>query len=378
MTGMPREESEPGATPHHASGQHEQMEEAFDQATILAAVDHALRESLLGYAEQLPPTLIQMGKMALSSPGKVMYETLLLPADDGEAQATLTPRWPLYVIACYRAAVGREGRDTWKEAVPAAVAVEIAMAAADLLDEIADDDPSLIVRHYGPGQALNTANLMLVMAQQVLLKAARRANGERALDALGALQEMLVDAAVGQHLDMLYDKMGGGEVDLEMSARVTELKAGTLIGGACRMGALMARADKQIVDLLEKFGRAMGGIAQIINDIQDVLPLEEGSDSLQVERKTDVALRKRTMPIVFALRDDAPKPNALQRAFGGEAGIDEEEQRLAVIEAGGVQFAQLVMEVHKQNALEAIEELEELRPGARRVLGHLMASDEQV
>jgi geranylgeranyl pyrophosphate synthase len=249
------------------------------------------------------------------------------------------------------------------------------MAAADLLDEIADDDPSPIVRQYGPGQALNTANLMLVMAQQVLLKAARMSGGDKALDALGTLQEMLVDAAVGQHLDMLYDRMGAGEVDLEMSARVTELKAGTLIAGACRMGALMARADKQLVDLLDKFGRAMGGIAQIINDIQDVVPLEEGSGGAEIERKTDVALHKRTMPIVFTLRDDAPKPNALQRAFAGEAGIDEEEQRRAVIEAGGVQFAQLVMEVHKQNALEAIEELEALRPGARQVLGHLMASE---
>ncbi|HYO48636.1 MAG TPA: polyprenyl synthetase family protein [Chloroflexia bacterium] len=368
---MSQRESEADAASQHPGS------EPFDQAAILAAVDHALRESLLGYAGQLPPTLIQMGKMALSAPGKVMHETLLLPVDEGEggAQITLTPRWPLYVIACYQAAVGREGRDTWKEAMPAAVAVEIAMAAADLLDEIADDDPSPIVRQYGPGQALNTANLMLVMAQQVLLKAARGANGERALDALGALQEMLVDAAMGQHLDMLYDRMGAGEVDLEMSARVTELKAGTLIGGACRMGALMAGADKQVVDLLEKFGRAMGGIAQIINDIQDVLPAEEGSGGSEIERKTDVALHKRTMPIVFTLRDDAPKPNALQRAFSGEAGIDEEEQRRAVIEAGGVQFAQLVMEVHKQNALEAIEELEALRPGAREVLGHLIASE---
>ncbi|HEX9987391.1 MAG TPA: polyprenyl synthetase family protein [Chloroflexia bacterium] len=373
MTGMPRDGREAEAS-QHASGEQGYAGEPVGQAAILAAVDHALRESLLGYAGQLPPTLIQMGKMALSAPGKVMHETLLLPAEEGESQPALTPRWPLYVIACYQAAVGQEGWDTWKEAVPAAVAVEIAMAAADLLDEITDGDPSPIVRQYGSGQALNTANLMLVMAQQVLLKAARGNNRERALAALGALQEMLVDAAVGQHLDMLYGRMGAGEVDLEMSVRVTELKAGTLISGACRMGALMSGADRQVVDLLAKFGKAMGGIAQIINDIQDVLPLEEGNGGVEIERKTDVALRKRTLPIVFTLRDEAPKPNALQRAFGGEDGIGEEEQRRAVVEAGGVQFAQLVMEVHRQNALETIEELEELRPGARRLLGHLIAS----
>jgi competence protein ComQ len=353
------------------------MISAFDPSPFITAVDEELHKRLIEYSEILPPSLILIGKMALSGPGKVMSRSLVKTGNDSQPQ--ITPRWPLYVLLSYQAAQPSEQRDKWQEAVPAAAAAEIAMAAADLLDELTDDDPSPIAAKYGAGQALNTANLMLVMAQQVLQKHAHSGGGERALNALGALQDMLVQAAVGQHLDMLYDDMGPTEVTPEMSAHMTSLKAGALIAGACRMGALMSGADAHVVELLARFGKEIGGIAQIVNDIQDVLPHETTSDAVFPEPKTDLRLRKRTLPVVFTLRDDSPEPNALQRTFSDpQAGpVDEEELRQAVLSAGGVQFAQLVIQVHEQNALGVLQELESLRPGARQVLAPLMAAVDQ-
>jgi hypothetical protein len=52
--------------------------------------------------------------------------------------------------------------------------------------------------------------------------------------------------------------------------------------------------------------------------------------------------------------------------------VDEEALRRAVVDAGGVQFAQLVMQVHRENCKQIIEELEALRPGARDVLAPLL------
>jgi geranylgeranyl pyrophosphate synthase len=266
--------------------------------------------------------------------------------------------------------------------MPAAISVEIAMAAADLIDEISDEDPSLIITRYGLGQALNTANLMLVMAQQILLRNALQEGGEgrqgenRTLLALGALQEMLVEAAVGQHLDMLYQGMGIDQVTVEMSGEMTAKKAGALIGGACRMGALMAGANPQVVELITRFGREIGGIAQLKNDLRDVLPpTDREIADATYQPKTDLRLRKRTIPIVFALHDDSPEPNLLQRVFNNQAeGADEEEMRQAVVSAGGTNFAQLVMDIHLQNASQALQELESLQPGAHSILAHLLHS----
>ena len=86
-------------------------------------------------------------------------------------------------------------------------------------------------------------------------------------------------------------------------------------------------------------------------------------------RKTDLRHRKRTLPIVFTLRDEFSDPNPLQRAFAGEEGpFEEEALSQAVVDAGGIQFAQLVIEVHRQNAIQSLAELDALRPGARKVL----------
>ncbi|MDQ3929264.1 MAG: polyprenyl synthetase family protein [Chloroflexota bacterium] len=344
---------------------------------FLEATDEHLTAALLDYASIMPLSLINIGKLALSAPGKVMSAVSLMQQPGGFAPSTW-PRWPLYVIEAFRAG---SPSGAWREALPGAVAVEIAMAAADLLDELADDDPSPVVARYGPGQALNTANLMLVMSQQVLLKALSGGN-DRYLAALDALQEMLVEAAVGQHLDMLYDKMGPDEVTLEMSAEVTAKKAGALIGGAWRVGAVISGAGAPVVDLLARLGREIGGYAQLSNDIEAVLPLDISSGDANPttgggppERKTDLRLRKRTMPVVFTLREEGGAPNPLQRAFRDPDyanSVGEETLRRAVVEAGGVQFAQLVMEVHAQNILQLLGELEELRPGAAGVLAYLL------
>lgn len=351
----------------------------------LEATNEALTQALLDYTSVMPMSLITIGKTALLAPGKVMRAVVEMSQSQDDAPPSPLPRWPLYVIAAYMVGAGSQKVDTWRRALPGAVAVEIAMAAADLLDELTDDDPSPIVAQYGAGQALNTGCLMLVMAQQILLKAAI-SNGEHVLVALEALQSMLVEAAVGQHLDMLYGSMAADEVTLEMSVGVTEKKAGALIAGACRVGALLSGAEPPVVDLLARLGRELGGIAQVVNDIQDVLPvgdmpldlapIESGS-----ERKTDLRLRKCTLPIVFALRDDSAQPNALQMAFGMPAGsapfapLDEEKLRRAVVEAGGVQFANLIIEVHSQNIAHILGELEELRTGARQALALVLPLD---
>src|SRR5207249_4723749 len=135
-----------------------------------------------------------MGKYALAAPGKV-----LSPRRDPLDAATL-PRWPLFVLLSCQTASPPGSQNAWRSALPAAVAVEIAMTAADLLDEITDDDPSPFMSEYGQGQTLNIANLMLVMAQQTLAWSAQEGGGQRALAALNALQDMLVHAATGQHL----------------------------------------------------------------------------------------------------------------------------------------------------------------------------------
>lgn len=356
--------------------QHQTTDYGYPQLVhYLDAVSDTLKEILASLSGTLPATLLQIGKQALTAPGKVMAAELMTIAGEDPRSLPL-PRWPLQVILAYQAVLPEEERSTWRRALPAAAAYEIVIAATDLLDELADEDPSPVVRLYGPGQALNTANVLLVIAQHTLLKDALGAGGERALRALESLFETLLQAGGGQHLDMLYSTLGPNDVDLDMSAHVTSLKAGALIGGACRVGALMAGAEGEVLELLTRLGKETGGIAQIINDIQDVLPQAATASADEVslaERKTDLLLRKRTLPIVFTLREEGEKPNALQRAFdSGDTQPGEDELTQAILEGGGIQFAQLIIEVHRQNIRDVLDRLEALRPGSREILAPLI------
>jgi geranylgeranyl pyrophosphate synthase len=340
-----------------------------DTQTLTEAARDELERVLRDFAADLPPSLIEIGKWALSAQGKLLSH--LRHAETGEERP---PRWPLFVLLSYLATADDRAKEEWRTALPAACAVEIAMAAADLIDEWTDGDPSDVVGRYGPGQALNAGNLLLVMAQQQLARHSRGEGGDRALQALLALQGMLVEAATGQHLDILHSGAGVWQVSLETSARITALKAGALIAGAFRVGALMSGAPEQVVEAATRIGRELGAIAQIENDIGDVLPQQLGGEA-DIKRKTDIALRKPTMPIIFTLRAEEGEPNALQRAYADPLATphDEEELRLAIFEAGGARFGNLLIDVHRQNALTALDELEGLRPGAREALAPLLS-----
>ncbi|MDQ3930209.1 MAG: hypothetical protein M3328_13815, partial [Chloroflexota bacterium] len=145
---------------------------------------------------------------------------------------------------------------------------------------------------------------------------------------------------------------------------------------------LLSGAAEPVVDLLTRLGREIGGFAQLSNDLEAVLPLDisvaevaliEEGDAPRL--KTDLRLRKRTLPVVFTLREGGDTPNPLQRAFTDPTyatSVDEDALRRAILEAGGVQFAQLVMEVHAQNIVQLLGELEPLRPGASEMLAYLL------
>lgn len=334
----------------------------------MLAVDTALKGALTRYSGLLPPTLIRIGKTALGAPGKVLHWQALA----SEGGSPPIPNWPLITLAGYRASLQPDERGTWRRALPAAVSVEIMVAATDLIDEWSDGDPSAVIDEFGAGQALNAASLMLVMSQQVLLWTARESD-ERALLAMGTLQDLLVEAAVGQHLDMLYEGMGVRDVTPDMSGEMGEMKAGALLSGALKMGGLMAGAPPDVLALLERFGKRVGGMAQTANDLRDVLPGGDSSLSTGAGPKTDIRRRKRTLPIVYALRDEGDKPNPLQQAFSAPPLDDEDEEALrrAVQDAGGIDFAYAALEWYRQDAAEALVELDTLRPGAGDELGFL-------
>src|SRR6186997_3321929 len=109
-----------------------------DLLPYLDSVSDALKDILASCSDILPATLLQIGKQALTAPGKVMTAELMGIMGEGDPTTLPLPRWPLQVKLTYMAALPEEERRSWRMSVPAAAAYEIVIAATDVLDELAD------------------------------------------------------------------------------------------------------------------------------------------------------------------------------------------------------------------------------------------------
>jgi octaprenyl-diphosphate synthase len=80
--------------------------------------------------------------------------------------------------------------------------------------------------------------------------------------------------------------------------QIVEAKTGELCAVACRLGALYARADKSVVDALDRYGRLLGIAFQIADDVLDMNGTE---DETGKTLGSDLAQRKLTLPVIRLL-----------------------------------------------------------------------------
>ena len=91
----------------------------------LQAARQELESTLLSYGAILPDSLLSMCRFALSG----QLTLLSLPEPLENVVIYTVASWPLYVLLSCKAALEPQNREAWRQALPAAVAVEIAMSA---------------------------------------------------------------------------------------------------------------------------------------------------------------------------------------------------------------------------------------------------------
>ena len=193
-------------------------------------------------------------------------------------------RWARFVWACCQAAGGQ-----WEQAVRTATAVEIFMVALDMLDDLEDAETNAISASLGPARTLNASTGLLFLAYRELLSAAGDQATRLLLD--GGLR-----ACAGQHADLASAADHGSTLD--GAPAIASAKSGTLVAAICCLGALIGGADEQRGQLFAQFGRYLGIVAQLANDIAALAPTALD--------KTDVALCRPTLPLAYAALPRTP------------------------------------------------------------------------
>ncbi|MEM1690550.1 MAG: polyprenyl synthetase family protein [Thermofilaceae archaeon] len=171
------------------------------------------------------------------------------------------------------------------EAIPAAVAVELAHNYSLIFDDIIDHSelrrgqPTLW-KKYG----LTTAILVAVHYRESISQALNDASDPRLFSEIMARTlKLLVE---GERLDVLFEQAGRSDEPYILEKRRTTVsvkdyldmvykKTGALIETACVFGALSGRASQPLVGALGDYGRNLGLAFQIGDDIIDIFGREE-------------------------------------------------------------------------------------------------------
>lgn len=241
-----------------------------------------------------------------------------------------------------------------REAVPAAVAVELVHNFSLLHDDVMDGDATrrhrpTAWRLFGTGAAILAGDALLTLALDVLATSGHPAAG-RGMRMLSAAVQDLVD---GQSADMAFEQRNTVE-PAECETMATH-KTAALIGCSCALGALFGGADDTRVRRLRTFGEHLGLAFQHVDDLLGIWgdPAATGKPVF-----SDLRNRKKSLPIVFALASDTAAGRELAELYArAEPLADHELERAAslVEAAGGRAWSQVEADGLLRRALDQLD-----------------------
>lgn len=193
--------------------------------------------------------------------------------------------------------VGTSLGRTVEDLMPAALAIEILHTFTLVHDDIMDEDnmrrgKATIHEKWNPNTAILSGDGLFALAYRELMRAKHSRVGEIGIQ----FSEALLKICEGQARDMNFEQRD--DVTPREYLDMVELKTGVLLGLSCKIGAMLADADQEIVHRLDGFGRKLGQAFQIQDDV-----LEISSDEEQMGKSlgSDFAAGKKTYPLTLVL-----------------------------------------------------------------------------
>jgi geranylgeranyl pyrophosphate synthase len=252
--------------------------------------------------------------------------------------------WPLIPLMVCEAICGH-----YEHAIPAAAALQLLMTAGDVFDDIEDaDSTDSLSFKYGSAVATNAATTLLVLAEKTITRLKERGVADcTTVRVMDVVNSYYTTACAGQHLDLSLDpEMFVSE---NMYFKVMDMKSASQIECACKVGALLAKAKQELVDIFAKFGHNLGLSSQIANDIQSSI---NGSDITKLTV---------TLPIIYALTQaDNQICDELRHIFSKPSLSVHDTRQIKDIlfRTGAIHYAMIKMELYKQRARDILTKAE--------------------
>ncbi|MFE5548830.1 polyprenyl synthetase family protein [Streptomyces sp. NPDC056534] len=244
-------------------------------------------------------------------------------------------------------------------------AVELIHNFSLLHDDFMDGDETR--RHratswkvFGPAQAILVGDALFTLATEVLLESPHHsdietADAARAVHQVTSATRKLID---GQAQDISFEHRD--RVSVEECREMEGNKTGALLACASSIGAILAGADDDTADSLDRFGHHLGLAFQAVDDLLGIWGTTEITGK---PHWGDLRQRKKSLPVSAALAEGGQASRRLAELLATAEGRGEEDEsklaeRAALIEkAGGRAWTQDEAGRQYKTALAALDEV---------------------
>jgi octaprenyl-diphosphate synthase len=156
--------------------------------------------------------------------------------------------------------------------------------------------------------------------------------------------------AEGEVLQLL--NIGNTDIDEAAYLQVIQYKTAKLFEAACRVGALIAKADSAREQALADYGMHLGTAFQIIDDVLDY---SGDADTIGKSLGDDLAEGKPTLPLIYTMRQGDEASAQLVRHALEHAGREHFNAVLAAVQScGALDYARGEAEAAAQRAVDAL------------------------
>lgn len=205
---------------------------------------------------------------------------------------------PMLVLLSTEAAGGK-----WKDALPAAAAVELVHNFSLIHDDIQDNSPlrrgrETVWKKWGIPQAINAGDSMFSLAHMALERLDNLVPLETALKASRILPEACLYLTQGQHLDISYENRN--DLTVEDYWPMISGKTAALLAACTELGALIAGVDEQKQSNYQKFGEQVGLAFQVYDDL---LGIWGDAEKTGKSNESDLLAGKKSLPVLYAIEN---------------------------------------------------------------------------
>jgi len=261
--------------------------------------------------------------------------------------------WPLLPLIVCEAISGK-----YDTAIPAAAIIHLIKASAETFDDIEDaDSPDSLSVKYGTAIALNLATTYLILAENAVIRLkTKNVDDGTILRISNTINSLLVIASAGQHLDLSTNPEN--PISEELYLKILEMKSAFITSCACSVGAMLAGADEQLIDMFTEFGKNLGVASQLANDI------------LGITRGNDIKKHKVTLPLIYAIYETDSKTRKKIKTILDRRSTDDQNVlfiKEVLFKTGSIYYAATKIELFKQKALDCLNKIENQKISIKRL-----------